>query len=76
MEAQNHQLSSASAPSIPSRRVDDDVKRLRAHEERILDEALAATFPCSDPISSLSVDDVFPDEDEEDAPPPPSSSKD
>jgi hypothetical protein len=49
------------ALSVPARQqIEDDLKRSRAHEEAILDEALAATFPCSDPVSSLSVDESTP----------------
>jgi hypothetical protein len=55
MEAHTPELS---APPVRSRTIDDDLKRLRAHEESLLDDALAATFPCSDPVSSLSVDEV------------------
>jgi hypothetical protein len=28
-----------------------------AHRDRLLDEALAATFPCSDPVATLTVDE-------------------
>lgn len=73
MEAHNHQISSA--PSVPSPRIDEDAKRSRAHEERILDEALAATFPCSDPISSLSAEEVIPDEEEVPSSPPPATGR-
>jgi hypothetical protein len=36
---------------------EQQLARSRAREESLLDEALAATFPCSDPVSSLTVDD-------------------
>jgi ABC-type phosphate transport system ATPase subunit len=28
-----------------------------AHRDRLLDEALAATFPCSDPVATLTIDE-------------------
>lgn len=48
---------SAPAPSL-NPPTSEDLERLRAHEEAMLDEALAATFPCSDPVSSLCADGV------------------
>jgi hypothetical protein len=45
-----------SNPTTPSRYVDAELKQTRSHEDAILDEALAATFPCSDPVSTLTVD--------------------
>lgn len=54
METHNRPITT---PSTASRYVDNDLNRMRSHEEAILDEALAATFPCSDPVSSLSVDE-------------------
>lgn len=58
-------------PSHPHQQLpatETDQIRQRRHEEALLDEALAATFPCSDPISTLSVDDGIHD------PGPPSKS--
>ncbi len=43
---------------IRSQKTVDESERLRRHEEAMLDEALAATFPCSDPVSTLSVDET------------------
>ncbi len=54
MQTQGRHLST---PSAPSRQVENDLKRMRSHEETILDDALAATFPCSDPVSSLCADE-------------------
>lgn len=31
-------------------------ENLRSHAESLLDDALEGTFPCSDPLSSLSFD--------------------
>ncbi len=54
METHNRHFTT---PFTASRYVDNDFNRMRSHEEAMLDEALAATFPCSDPVSSLSVDE-------------------
>lgn len=36
----------------------DSTQRSRSHEERLLDQALADTFPCSDPVSTLTIDEA------------------
>lgn len=77
MEVHTHQLP---RHSVRSQGVEGQNGE-RAHEDRLLDEALAATFPCSDPISSLTVDDVIPAEEEQgeeqvEVPSPSASTKD
>jgi hypothetical protein len=37
------------------RTTDEEAASVRRHAEALLDDALAATFPCSDPVSSLGV---------------------
>src|SRR5690606_21928228 len=64
MQVHTHQLPGRSVRSQGASSQNGE----RAHEDRLLDEALAATFPCSDPISSLSVDDVIPDDEEQASP--------
>lgn len=74
MEAHTHQLPGRSVRSQGASGQNGE----RAHEDRLLDEALAATFPCSDPISSLTVDDVTPGDEERqgEVPSPSASTKD
>ena len=59
-----------SPSSTRSRESEEERRQVRKHAEALLDEALEATFPCSDPVSTLMVDEA----DNVGAPEPPKKS--
>lgn len=54
-----HAMPPSSTPETQPESVACDTDELEKHEEALLDEAIALTFPASDPISVPSYDEAF-----------------